>query len=467
MRTSAGLWVVVGVFALNLGGCAASSQTQTEAQTPPPVLEPTAVAVEIPELALAEQTSWPENEDAAADVEAALSSEPALSKRGVEALRRRGQAGLDALLAALGERAAREPEARAVVTRVAQQLDAHASGLFWYTDRDAALAAAKKANKPVLSLRLLGRLDDELSCANSRFFRTAVYPNADLSAFLRESFVLHWSSERPAPRITIDYGDGRKLERTITGNSLHYVLAPDGQVIDALPGLYGAAAFKQALRGSYQRAMVPAGTPQVIRATELRGWHAQARRDTRARWRAELAAFGLAPSLPAATGKAPSAAEAAPVAMTKMTVEAPMVAAVLPSAAELAKQTDDATWRQLAIRNLDLARLDGVSRAVIRDKQPMVGTKDGARQLRGSDLERLFLTLELRMAEDTLKNELMLHERIHGWLESQPLDFEALNRRVYAELFLTPRSDPWLGLLPANSFTGIRKDGVTEARKRP
>jgi len=29
----------------------------------------------------------------------------------------------------------------------------------------------------------------------------------------REGFVLHWSSERPVPRITIDYGDGRRSSR--------------------------------------------------------------------------------------------------------------------------------------------------------------------------------------------------------------------------------------------------------------
>ena len=71
---------------------------------------------------------------------------------------------------------------------------------------------------------MLGRLDEDLSCANSRLFRATLYANQDVSAFLREHFVLYWSSERPVPRVTIDYGDGRRLERTTTGNSAHYVL---------------------------------------------------------------------------------------------------------------------------------------------------------------------------------------------------------------------------------------------------
>jgi hypothetical protein len=49
------------------------------------------------------------------------------------------------------------------------------------------------------------------------------------------------------PLITIDFGDGRKLERTVTGNSIHYILNSDGQILDALPGVYGPQAFARSL----------------------------------------------------------------------------------------------------------------------------------------------------------------------------------------------------------------------------
>ena len=90
---------------------------------------------------------------------------------------------------------------------------------------------------------MLGNLTDEFSCANSRFFRTTLYANQEIAQRLREHFVLHWQSVRPVPRVTIDFGDGRKLERTITGNSAHYVLAADGTPLDVLPGLYGPQQF--------------------------------------------------------------------------------------------------------------------------------------------------------------------------------------------------------------------------------
>src|SRR5689334_8847562 len=124
------------------------------------------------------------------------------------------------------------------------------SRLYWYTDLEQAKAVAQQCGKPILTLRMLGNLSDEFSCANSRFFRTALYSNEEIAKTLRERFVLHWRSVRPVPKVTIDFGDGRKLERTLTGNSIHYVLMPDGQVVDAIPGLYGPKAFlKQITRG--------------------------------------------------------------------------------------------------------------------------------------------------------------------------------------------------------------------------
>lgn len=64
----------------------------------------------------------------------------------------------------------------------------------------------------------------------ARFFRTTLYANTEVSAYLRQHYVLHWSSERPVPVATIDFGDGRKVTRTITGNSIHYVLDAEGRL---------------------------------------------------------------------------------------------------------------------------------------------------------------------------------------------------------------------------------------------
>ncbi len=82
------------------------------------------------------------------------------------------------------------------------QRDCYASKLYWYTDLEQAKEKAKATGKPILSLRLLGKLDQDLSCANSRFFRVALYPNAEISKLLQDRYILHWKSVRPAPKVT-------------------------------------------------------------------------------------------------------------------------------------------------------------------------------------------------------------------------------------------------------------------------
>jgi len=194
----------------------------------------------------------------------AVSSNPTESAQAIAELRSMGPAGLVALRAAhvaqinaqiANPLAAETPEWRRLKTAldaVSQQKDSYLGGLYWYTDLDQAKAVARATGKPILSLRLLGKLSEEYSCANSRFFRTVLYSNAEVSRRLREDFVLHWQSVRPAPRVTIDFGDGRKLERTLTGNSIHYILNTEGQPLEALPGLYGPKAFLRLLDQSKQ-----------------------------------------------------------------------------------------------------------------------------------------------------------------------------------------------------------------------
>src|SRR5881394_3381367 len=113
-------------------------------------------------------------------------------------------------------------------------------GLHWFTELPAAIAEAQRTKRPILSLRVLGRLPDELTCANSRFFKAMLYPDPRINAVMRERFVLHWQSVRPVPIVTIDFGGGKKLVKTLTGNSAHVVLDMYGRPADALPGLFSA-----------------------------------------------------------------------------------------------------------------------------------------------------------------------------------------------------------------------------------
>lgn len=344
---------------------------------------------------------------------------------------------------------------RKTLDTLCRQRDCHASQLYWYTDLNQAKAAAKASDKPILSLRLLGQLDQELSCANSRFFRVALYPNAEISKTLRDRFILHWESVRPAPKVTVDFGDGRKLERTITGNSIHYVLDASGRPIEAIPGLYGPQAFLQQL-------LAGENASKTYRQSSdgeafLRSYHRDRLNQLERQWTADLSALGIAiPRRPTSSVTGPVGAEiAASGAMTKMAVEAPLVS-LLRNLTTLTDITDRAAWEKLAQSRRKEAVLDANSINLIRAKRGEPGNEQ--------TFKSLIQGFESSIALDTVRNEYLLHSQLHRWfIEGDTTkSVNQLNNRVYADLFLTPKSDPWLGLAPTDIYSAIEKDGLLE-----
>lgn len=358
----------------------------------------------------------------------------------------------------------------AALDSVAQQRDSYTSGLYWYTDIEQAKAASSASGKPILSLRLLGKLSDEFSCANSRFFRTVLYSNPEIASYLSEHFILHWKSVRPVPRVTIDYGDGRRVERTITGNSIHYVLDADGRIVDALPGLYGPAAFLRQLKRAEAVSKQLTGKNAEKRAEILRSYHdALLDANTKA-WAADVERVGgkiteKIDALSATPDNPPSARAAARMAMTKAVVESNLVNAIAYDTGTLERLTDEETWNRIAALYIKDAKLDPMSIALIRRKNPYTGAATGkSAQTPAENLTRVIQNFERAIALDTVRNEYLLHSRLRAWLLSNRgmLDTEAFNERVYAELFLTPSSDPWLGLVQPDTYTALENDGIVK-----
>jgi hypothetical protein len=360
----------------------------------------------------------------------------------------------------------------AALDAVSQQRDSYTSGLYWHTDIEQAKAEARKSGKPILSLRLLGKLTDEFSCANSRFFRTALYSNRSVSAYLRDHFILHWKTVRPVPRVTIDYGDGRKLERTLTGNSIHYILDAEGRALDALPGLYGPAAFMRGLAQAEAVFKRSAGKNSQTRAEILRSYYKERIDATAADWLADTKKIGgkIPATIAARTSgdtDSPSAAEAGARAATKAVTEASIISGVTADALELSAVTDDEAWNKIAALHAGDARLDDNSIALIRRKTPYrsesAAGMDNSKLASQDQLSRIVQNFERYMALDTVRNEYMLRTKIHAWLNRQPgRDLDSLNEKVYAELFLTPSSDPWLGLFSPETYTALENGGVVK-----
>ncbi|PSB00465.1 hypothetical protein [Merismopedia glauca] len=397
----------------------------------------------------------------------ALSSEVGKSSQAIARLRTEGMAGVDRFWQAYQEKwQGKSPSPqnlewqrwRAAFDAVCQQRDCFNSRLYWYTDLDAAKKAAQATGKPILSLRLLGNLDEELSCANSRFFRTVLYPNAKISQELRDRYILHWQSVRPVPKVTIDFGDGRKLEQTVTGNSIHYVLDSNGQPIEALPGLHSPQAFLRFLERSQQLNQQYSQRPASEKTEFLAQYHRDRLSTIQSEWTADLSKLGVSLALPnlttnsATNNGTPSARTAAPLAMTKMAVERPLLNSTNSDRQQtLETATNETIWSQIANLHLKESELDSSSQALMEMKKaPGVNLKDVL-----PNFQRL-------VALDTVRNEYLMHAKLHQWFVNQEdtANVEVLNQKVYAQLFLTPSSDPWLGLLPVNTYTGIENDGV-------
>ncbi len=416
----------------------------------------------------------PDNPDLTALSLTALSDDKTQSQAAITALRASGPQGLQTLIDTYQTAITRhnanptKPEAMwdrlsAALDQVAAQKDAWAAGLYWYTNLDEAERAAKVTGHPILSLRLLGTLDTELSCANSRFFRTALYPDAGVSSFLRQNYILHWQSHRPVPKLTIDFGDGRTIERTITGNSVHYVLTPEGRVVDVLPGLYGPVAFLEAVADAHGLASVynRPGFEEI-----LSNYHNSYLVSLRTHWATDLRNTGL-PATAAALqpSKQATAMAATRIAIAKSAAETKAVFALVPDRAALATGTDDAAWAKIAALHANYGKLDAGSRAVILSKtgNAVAANNLTAAKWRVEDpITRLVRNFERSVAEDTVRNEYLFHSQIHEWFTQKqiPAKFDDLNEKVYAQLFLMPKSDPYLGLIPADTYTALPADPI-------
>jgi hypothetical protein len=411
--------------------------------------------------------------DQRSDLEAlartAFADDSILAVEAASSLRQMGPAGMEAMLAqgASGE----------ALDRVCGVRDCADIRLFWYTDLEAAKAAARASGKPILSLRLMGRLDEEFSCANSRFFRTVFYKNHDINELLRKRFVLHWRSVRPVPKVTIDFGDGSRLERTLTGNSIHYVLDSRGRLIEALPGLYGPAEFQNAL----QKAALEALYAERLDDSRFASWMSGRAKDQLMR-RAEALprerAFAADPGMILQPEDALwNPAMADQLASSKSAVEGRVLQAVgnrrparaIPSDPEpappsmppaLANLTDD-DLRALGDFRRPYVHLDAESRAFLLRKQGVTDAQQG---------DRLVDSFEQTIARDEVIDDYRLRPAILLKLSDpevvKSFDLEAFNLWLYENVFRTPLTDPWLGLAPDDVYGALPASARTEAPRR-
>jgi hypothetical protein len=166
--------------------------------------------------------------------------------------------------------------------------------------------------------------------------------------------------------------------------------------------------------------------------------------------------------------------------MSKMVMEVPDLAQFGMNAGKIARDEIDA-WAQIGVRmwNLDQTTRPRGMRMKQDGEKPaqqaqayatfdersllLIAWLHDLHQNRSTDaqLATMLARLEYTVIADTALDELQLRQQIRAKLASEPaMSFDKLNAWIYADVFHTPKSDPWLGLVPRTDFSGLPGDGV-------
>ncbi len=124
-----------------------------------------------------------------------------------------------------------------------------------------------------------------------------LFSQPTVADFINANFEPAWEMVRPVPLVRIDFGNGNVLTRTLHGNILTSVCNADGQVLDALPGIYAEKTYLDRLNQLRLLAAYVKTKPADQRGDTLVAYHktqgeALKNKDTPERFAAKL---GIAP----------------------------------------------------------------------------------------------------------------------------------------------------------------------------
>jgi hypothetical protein len=229
-----------------------------------------------------------------------------------------------------------------------------------------------------------------------------LFSDTRVAEFINEHFEPSWKSLRPVPIVTIDFGNGTKVRRTLHGNVATSVCTSDGKLLDVLPGIYSPDAYVDRLGelGLLHRYVTGRSSPRELRASALRSYHRQR-------------ATGLA------NGTAPLRFTEQPYRRQSITGIEKGTKTVLQPAPRIRSRAAHASGRTHASR-AGAARTPGP----------------------GKDLS----TWEA-LAEDTRVNETIRRRQIHEYLaDKTSVTPDAVTKWLYREVLHADLDDPYLGL---------------------
>lgn len=100
-----------------------------------------------------------------------------------------------------------------------------------------------------------------------------LFSDNKLIDYLNRNFECAWESVKPVPIMTVDFGDGRVISRSMHGNVAGYVCLSDKTVVDTLPGIYGPRCYEQALESLRKQALKLEVLDSNKRSAALQSFH--------------------------------------------------------------------------------------------------------------------------------------------------------------------------------------------------
>jgi hypothetical protein len=242
--------------------------------------------------------------------------------------------------------------------------------------------------------------------------RAVLLSDATTAEWLKNNFVLSWEKVREPAKVTIDFGNGKKLDRTLAGNTAFYLALPDGTVVDVFPGVYSPMDFQRELTASLELYNEALAAPVAQRDDVIRAAHEKA--------------LGMIVK-----------GEVMRVSMAKAFIESPVLKALgLSARMSSASSKSTVGFEGFAARLEDVSKLSASSQTM-RDR--LLGNPSLSEEERQARIVAIDSQTNVRAVRPVV--HLMFRDAVKGL--AQPSD---LTRTVFGKIHHIDIDDPYLGL---------------------
>jgi hypothetical protein len=235
-----------------------------------------------------------------------------------------------------------------------------------------------------------------------------LFSQESLARQISEEFEPVWQSVRPAPQVTIDFGEGRVVRRTLHGNVMTWICDGEGRALDAIPGVCTADVYRARLAEARLLATYIARKRPEQREAAFRDYHER---------QTDRIAEGKLPLV---------LEERAHGFASKMAIERPL---------EMVLRAPDEPSRRA-----EIAERGGLANS-IPGATPVVAAAPLAPAPGSEKIDATSLDADTKLNESIRRRT--LHEMFAATGSVPPAE---LTKRAYRDVLGVDLDDPWLGL---------------------